>query len=61
MSTKNMGKGGASNPSKSSSITVNERLRATSGMISTRGKDVDVLQQYQGSQGGSRAPSQECL
>ncbi|KAI6008952.1 hypothetical protein EDC04DRAFT_2610803 [Pisolithus marmoratus] len=50
----------ASNPSESSSITVNERLRAASGMISTRGKDIDVLQQHQGSQ-GSRAPSQEHL
>ncbi|KAI5991034.1 hypothetical protein EDC04DRAFT_2613982 [Pisolithus marmoratus] len=50
----------ASNPSESSSVTVNERLRAASGMISTRGKDVDVLQQHQGSR-GSRAPSQERL
>ncbi|KAI6044769.1 hypothetical protein EDC04DRAFT_2889446 [Pisolithus marmoratus] len=50
----------ASNPSESSSVTVNERLRAASGMISTKGKDVDVLQQHQGSR-GSRAPSQERL
>ncbi|KAI6021939.1 hypothetical protein EDC04DRAFT_2607112 [Pisolithus marmoratus] len=50
----------ASNLSESSSVTVNERLRAASGMISTRGKDVDVLQQHQGSR-GSRAPSQERL
>ncbi|KAI6039084.1 hypothetical protein EDC04DRAFT_2895627 [Pisolithus marmoratus] len=48
----------ASNPSESSSVTVNERLRAASG--DDIRKDVDVLQQHQGSR-GSRAPSQERL
>ncbi|KAI6122273.1 hypothetical protein EV401DRAFT_1366377 [Pisolithus croceorrhizus] len=47
-------------PSRSSSDVVNERLRAASGMILTKGKDVDVLQKHQATR-GSRAPSQERL
>ncbi|KAI5980568.1 hypothetical protein EDD15DRAFT_2205856 [Pisolithus albus] len=51
---------GNSSTSLPSQGVVNERLRAASDMIVTKGKEIDVLQKHQGTC-SSRAPSQECL